>query len=166
MGLEGVEMIVRVENAFQISIPDIVAARIQTPRDLIDYVSSKVLVESSKRCETQRIFYAIRKFASARGSIQPSTTLAELFRLQSWTVIREQLEIKDFEHLPGNIFGFKLRTVRELVFWIAEENQASNKPTIWTRESIALTIRRVISDVIGLRGFSQNAQLVRDLGFN
>ncbi len=166
MGLDGVEIIVRVENAFQISIPDAVAARILTPRDLIDYVSSAVVVEGFEHCETQRIFYAIRKYSSARGSIQLNTKLVELFRLHPWTVIRAQLGINNLENLPGSVFAPRVRTVRELVYWIAEENQASNKPTIWTRESIALTIRRMIADVIGLRGFSQNAQFVRDLGIH
>jgi hypothetical protein len=166
MGLDSLEIIVGVENDFQISIPDAVASKILIPRDLIDYVSSAVMIKSSKQCETQRIFYAIRKSLSNRASIQPSTKLTQLFRLQPWTVIRAQLGINNFEHLPENIFGLKLRTVRELVFWIAEENQVSDKTSTWTRESVALTVRRVIYNVLGLRGFSQNAQFVRDLGIN
>jgi hypothetical protein len=166
MGLDGVELMVRVEQAFQISISDPVAARILTPRDLIDYVSSLVVVESSERCETQKIFYTIRQSLSTRASIQLDTKLTELFSFQPWAVIRTRLGINNLEHLPRTVFGPKLRTVRELVFWIAEENQARNKPTIWTRESIALTVRHVIADVIGLHGFSQSAQFVRDLGIN
>jgi hypothetical protein len=124
------------------------------------------MIEASRQCETQRIFYALRKLYAPRVSIQLNTKLTELFKFYPWTDLRAQLDINTLEHLPRTVFRPKLRTVRKLVFWIAEENQARSKTTTWTRESVALTIRHVIADVIGLCGFSQNAQFVRDLGIN
>lgn len=165
MGLDSVEIIVGVEHAFNIRIPDEVAASILTPRDLIMYVSSVVELQPTEHCETQRIFYAIRRFfPEARTWFRPSTKLSELLQLKPWAIIRAQLWINCSEHLLHSIFGLEVKSVGELVFWIAEKNQMPQES--WTRESVALMVRKVIYGVLGQRGFSQNANFVRDLGVN
>ena len=171
MGLDSVEIIVGIENAFKIRIPDSVAAKIVTPRDLVLYVSSVIEIQPSKVCQTQQIFYALRrKFPNTRAWFKPQTRLLNLCDArawqQVWTEVRFELNSNAPEQLPSSIFGLEVRTVRELVFWVAEGNCAKTKTEIHTRETVALTIRQIVFEVTGARCFSIDAQFVRDLGLN
>ncbi len=169
MGLDSVEIIVGLENAFNIRIPDAVNAKILTPRDLVVYISSVIEIKPSKHCETQRIFYALRrKFPNARAWFKPETKLTDLLVARDWqklwTDLRLELSSNAPARLPGFIFNLELQTVRELVFWVAQENLSL--PQSFTRETVVLTVRKVICKVLGIHGFSLDAQLVRDLGVN
>ena len=149
MGLDSVEIIVGVENAFQIRIPDRVAVKIFTPRNFIMYVSSVIKIQPSQYCETQRIFNSLRAlFPQLRAWFKPSTKLFDVLQMKSWAVIRSELSIHCPEDLPRNLFGFELRSVRDLVFWIAEQ-QLPMQSGLWTRETVTLTIRSVIQKVLG-----------------
>jgi hypothetical protein len=64
MGLDGIEIIVGVENAFQINIPDKVAAQISTPRNFILHVSNVIEIQPSACCKTQRLFNMARASTS------------------------------------------------------------------------------------------------------
>jgi hypothetical protein len=171
VGLDGVEIIVRVEKTFDIQIPDSVVAKIWTPRDLVEHISGVIELQSATRCETTRVFYALRRqFPEARAFFKPSTRTRQIAKAQewqqAWNAVREELASSAPARLPGGIFGLEHRTVRELVFWVAEENCARTKIEFLTREIVALKIRRIIFEVIGARGFSLDAQFVRDLGLN
>jgi hypothetical protein len=57
MGLDGVELILAVEDAFQIHISDEEAGNVSTVGDLHDLVVSKLQGQDSKRCLTSAAFY-------------------------------------------------------------------------------------------------------------
>lgn len=84
MGLEGVEIVMAVEERFGVAIEDSDAEKLLTPRDLIDCVMRKVGYTDHAQCLTQRAFHRLRvslmrKFGLKRNQIKPATLLAALF---------------------------------------------------------------------------------------
>lgn len=61
MGLDGVELVMELEERFQIAIPDADAADLRTPRNVIDYIYKRVTHASDPTCLTQRAFYRVRQ---------------------------------------------------------------------------------------------------------
>ncbi len=67
MGLDGVELVMAVEEEFDISIDDAAAGKLLTPRLLTDYVLSKVTTTTTDVCLTQRAFNLLRKSLIRHG---------------------------------------------------------------------------------------------------
>ena len=84
MGLEMVEFIMAVEEHFRIKIPDADAANFRTPRQVIQYVSSQLLlINAPVPCRTQQAFYRLRRAlvdecGANRSSVHPATALGAL----------------------------------------------------------------------------------------
>jgi acyl carrier protein len=83
MGLDGVELVMAVEDAFSISINDADAAKLLTLRLLTDYVLSKVTTTTATVCLTQRAFNLLRRSLLRHGGwkrseITPDTSLPVL----------------------------------------------------------------------------------------
>jgi hypothetical protein len=86
MGLESVEMVMEVEEAFDIEIADADAEKLRTPRDLIDLVMGKVGRTDVAVCLTQRAFHRLRKaflgeLRLKRADFQLDTRMDELLPL-------------------------------------------------------------------------------------
>jgi len=83
MGLDGVEIVMAVEETFDLRIEDAEAAKILTPRQLIDLIQSKVVGATTSVCLTQRAFNLLRKSLLRHGGwkrsqITPTKQLSEL----------------------------------------------------------------------------------------
>ena len=83
MGMDGVEIVMAVEETFDIHIEDAEAEKLLTPRQLIDLVQSKVAVATASVCLTQRAFNLLRKSLLRHGGwkrseIRPARRLSEL----------------------------------------------------------------------------------------
>lgn len=84
MGLDAVEMVMAVEEVFEIRIEDHEAEKIFTPRQLIDLVLAKVANVETEACLTHRAFNLLRSFlvshlGFSRSEITPKTRLVALF---------------------------------------------------------------------------------------
>jgi len=105
MGLDLVEIVIAIEEHFDVEIPNQIAARLATPRDVIDYVSG-ILV--GKRlgdripldCPTQRAFYRVRgalcaSFGAVRSDVSPKLKLDDVVprrnRADRWNALQYQL---------------------------------------------------------------------------
>lgn len=87
MGLEGVEILMAVEDEFSIQIEDSDAEKIRTPGQLIDIVMTKVTKATASVCLTQRAFnrtraYFVKQRGFRRKDIAPSAKLAQLIPRQ------------------------------------------------------------------------------------
>lgn len=60
MGLDGVELVMSLEEAFGIQITDEEATNCRTPRMIIDLIFSKLKTADERVCRSQRAFYIIR----------------------------------------------------------------------------------------------------------
>ena len=83
MGLDGIEMIMAIEEAFgvELSVDEYVQAK--TPRLAGDIIFSKLQATDEKLCQTQRAFYLLRKalvkrFGLKRAEITPNTEFRSL----------------------------------------------------------------------------------------
>jgi hypothetical protein len=107
MGLDIVEMIMEVEETFDITIPDKEAERIRTVGDLFHVVLGRIPLEEGPPgqpgpvvCSTSRVFYRIRRILVDglevnRRRIRPATAVEELIpesdRRRWWSEAAERL---------------------------------------------------------------------------
>jgi hypothetical protein len=61
MGLETVELVIRFEEAFGITISDEVATCMTTPRAVTDYIATQVATAERSACLSQQAFYFLRR---------------------------------------------------------------------------------------------------------
>jgi acyl carrier protein len=83
MGLDAVEIVMEVEEAFGVSLEDAEVEKIYTPRELIDAVIGKVAHADGSGCLTQRAFHLVRRslmnlLGLKRAQITPAVRLADL----------------------------------------------------------------------------------------
>ena len=83
MGLDGVELIMAVEEEFELVISDEEAGNVRTPGDLTDLVYSKLRKDRSDPCQSQHAFYVVRnvlikELGVRRDQIKPYTNLCTL----------------------------------------------------------------------------------------
>lgn len=84
MGLDSVELIMEVEKAFDIRIPDPEAEKILTVGDLYETVWKYIKHDADGRCTSQMLFYVIRRkmvesFGLARNNITLDAVPDQLF---------------------------------------------------------------------------------------
>jgi hypothetical protein len=84
MGLDGIEIVMKVEETFDIVIEDSEAEKIVTPGQLIELVLSKVGRTTDVACLTQRAFHLLRaslagQLGCERNEIRRETLLISLF---------------------------------------------------------------------------------------
>ena len=108
MGLESVELVLSMEEAFDVSISDEEAYKIITPKDAIALISTKVQIGNDSSCLNQVAFHRIRKilvddFNIPRKEIKISSDLSKLIlpKLQSefWMKIKDMVGDKKLVHL-------------------------------------------------------------------
>lgn len=84
MGLDGVEIVMAVEERFGITIADEEAEITLTPGKLIDLVLAKVRKTDFSQCESRRAFYALRRALMkltgvSHQAVRPEAELASFF---------------------------------------------------------------------------------------
>jgi len=96
MGLDAVEIVMDIEDAFDVTLDDAEAVQIRTPRDLIDAVWRKVAHADAQGCLTQRTFNLLRAallqaFPLKRRDVKPTTRMGDLVPKADRNQLREQL---------------------------------------------------------------------------
>ena len=87
MGLDSIEILVKVEKTFGITIPDNEAEKIITVGDFHDAVWRHLEPKHSEKCKSQALFYKIRQSAFNRlefpkNDFKPVTSLNTIFPLE------------------------------------------------------------------------------------
>lgn len=173
MGLEAVEVVMGLEEAFALEIPDEVAARLLTPRQVAEYVAARLPVVPSDGCATQRTFYALRRglrYVGVQGDLRPDTPMDTLLGREGWRVTWTRVRVRaggpdwpaEPPPWPGR-FRTGPATLGELARYVARHPARTGGP--WTRERIELVIRHVVADVTGIEAFSMDDEFVRDMKF-
>ncbi len=175
MGLDTVELVMAFEEAFGIDIPNPVAERLVTPRAVVDYVCMRVPLAPSGPCATQRTFYQLRRAMRAAvgdaADIRPGTRVGDLATRREWPVVwervREAARSPDWPEVRWRrwpIGGPK--TLRALTWRIVQPvaHPDVSRGEAWTRERIALRVRELVWDQVGVDDFSMRDEFVRDMG--
>jgi acyl carrier protein len=115
MGLDTVELVIRFEDSFAISIPDKVAAELTTPRKVTDYILSQIQVSSQNSCVSQQAFYFLRKkfvgvLGIPRGEFHPENQLESLIpferRRENWLKMTDELGVSSLPTLARPVWLF------------------------------------------------------------
>lgn len=116
MGLDGVELILALEEEFQIVLEDEAVSSVYTIGDLYKLLLSKLPQASAPACTTSMAFYAVRRglmeeLGVSRKDLRPATSLASLFsqfpprRRQQWHRFRNGMPYK-LDHLGVGRIAF------------------------------------------------------------
>lgn len=110
MGLDSVELVMRIEETFDIRIPDSEVEKAYTVGDLYEIVWKHVKVGDSQKCVSQKLFYELRNSFSnelgvPKSEIKPKTLLNDVLpvsgRYKLWTDIERASGYK----LPELLFS-------------------------------------------------------------
>ena len=127
MGLDIVELVLTVEEEFDISLPDTDMEDIRTPRDLATYIYKRYQEYDKTKCSSQVGFYKIRRimmeeFGFKRHQLYPDTKLQELFGKDirnKWKKLNSILDSKlNYPSLRFTDIGANIVLILSLVFSI------------------------------------------------
>lgn len=175
MGLDSVELVMDLEEAFGIEIPDEDAARLETPRMVLNYLVTRLPIAPSGGCQTQRSFYALRRGLRAVGitgtELRPATPLRTFADGDAWPVLWTRVRIRaGRSEWPANVPWKGLwRDGPSTLGDLARRVAAVTRPAPggpWAREQIELRIREVVRDSAGVGDFDLDDHLVRDMGID
>jgi hypothetical protein len=179
MGLDGVEILMRTEEAFGIEIPDSVAERLVTPADLVDFVAAHVPLKPTVECLSQQVFYRLRRgfrsqLKALSATIDLDTPLKALLHKDQWPRVWEAIRAEVGEPewpvaipWPGLLSGGPT-TVRQLIWHVAGALPKPNTAAgdTWTRPQIQAQIRRIVGEEIGVYDYRLSARFVEDIGLS
>jgi hypothetical protein len=183
MGLELVEYVTAIEEAFEIAIPDADARSLETPNKLIDYLCARLGDSGAGPSLIQTAFYRLRnaimeELSVPRSRVKPTTRLSEVTnRSESevWNAVARRLEVRrkvlthspvvgwlaKLVHAPGRSVGDIARQLAMLKPVVLKPKNAS-----WTRAQITEVATRLLEHQIGLsiNRSHLDATFIQDLG--
>jgi len=124
MGLDGVELIMEIEKAFDIRIPDQEAEKILTVGDMYDSVWTHLESKHSNQCNSQILFYKLRKYFTEtfhlpKDLFRPHTILNDIFpqenRRTQYIVMQNEISLE----LPKLTLAKGWEIFLESVGWIS-----------------------------------------------
>lgn len=179
MGLDSVEILVRVEEHFGISIPDNEAVKILTVQDFADCVFAKVAVNPNEKCKSQMLFYKLRtylidKHGVEEDRVRPETKIRDVMTgdlKTNWTNIEEYLKLdlptlSDLDINPTKekeikIWGLKVwtrkspvttGTIGDLVNWTLAKNYDTlmDPKSLFDKGDVEKVVIGIISNSMGI----------------
>lgn len=183
MGLELVEYVVAIEEAFEIAIPNADARHLDTPNKLIDYLCERLGESPDGPPLIQTAFYHLRnaiveELRVSRSRVTPHSTLAELTdrsEREVWKAVATRLDVSPKALSHASVLGFLAkfgrapdRSIGDVAKQIAMVKPAALKTRgkTWTRAQIREVVTRLLEYEIGLSiaGSQLDATFIQDLG--
>jgi hypothetical protein len=175
MGLDGVEFVMAVEETFGLAIPDQDAQELLTPGHVVRYLEGR-LQSGQSACLELRAFYMLRRAAisvlnlprsACRLSTRWDAVLPPRGRRRTWRLMRHATGVVPWPTiwLWGSVSG-RHATMGDTARHIATYGAAAlQKPGAgWSHSQIEGTIRRLMSDQLGINDFKWDQRFVEDLG--
>jgi hypothetical protein len=175
MGLDSVEFVLGVEEAFQIAIPDAEAERIETPRAVVEYVLTRIGPAPSSVCLEQRAFYRLRRaamrvFAVARSAVLADTLWDQILpvgdKKHHWLLMHQATGTPQWPSLTfwKHRFPDGVETVGGTARHLAEVAAGALRGDEGlTREQVERTVRALMREHFNINEFSWDDHFVRDL---
>ncbi len=180
MGLDIAEFVMDIEEAFGTPIPDAICEKLTTPRQLIDYIHSRLPREQEPRCLSQRAFYAVRRVLAPRiglthSQLRPGTELLAVLppenAQEAWADVGGSLGCRAWPRLPGGwwartFLSTRPRTLGEVARHVAIFTPGAVKPAGegWSWHEVATVVAGQVRHHFAIRDFSLDDSFVDDLG--
>ncbi len=179
MGLDGVMIVISVEDTFGIKITDPEAVTLRTPDQLAAFVADRVQAVPDDLCITQQTYYRLRRgFRSAipalAADLRLETRLDQLLHRDQWphvwAAVRNGAGAAEWPAevpWPG-FLKIGPRTIRDLVWHLAIALSAprGQRPTRWSKQQVAHTVRRIILEESGVPPAFDSKRTFADLGIS
>lgn len=182
MGLDGVELIIAIEEEFGIDIADSEAEKLFTAGDIFELLKTKVARSDPGVCLTQQTFYKLRRalienYGLKRHEIKLDTKMCDLLSDEEikdgWPFLETFIELKTPPYeIACQLLGFKLTnkqlTMRELVQSLIVINKDSLVPKRDSDEEIWFRLVTLMVRQLNLRPdeIKPEASLAKDLGID
>lgn len=127
MGLDGVELVLTVEERYQIRLPDAACSRVGTVADLAALIITQ-LPTPTGACPTARTFFRLRKtfvrqWGIHRREVRPDTPLETLFprplRQRRWETLAEEHALPSLTLSAAALRTFAALAILLLLAWCA-----------------------------------------------
>jgi hypothetical protein len=184
MGLDMVELVMRIEETFGIAIPDAAASHLLMPNDVTDYILTRVEVSGVPLpCLTQKAFHLLRRsftrtLQTPRRTFRPDATLESLLPDEgaedAWSRIGRDAGVKGWPSvfrprwLRALMSPDDCRSVRGLIDHVLAHDPLGVKgdERRWTRAQVEEVLRRAIEDETGVKDFTGASRFVDDMGLD
>lgn len=175
MGLDGVEFVIAVEQAFGLAIPDADAQRLFTPGDVVRYLEAR-LGTGDRACLEQRAFHKLRRAAirvlnRPRAAWRPETRWDDVLpskqRRPTWTLLHHATGVVEWPYMPRwRSFPEQNATLGGTARFIATHGGAAllAEHEALSRVQIEQTIRRLMEECLAITEFEWTDRFVQDLG--
>ena len=179
MGLDSVELVIRIEDTFGIQIPDRVATQLTTPKKVTAFILSQVQeTDEPLPCLSQKAFYLLRReftqqLSLPRRQFATDTTLKEILpedgRDEVWKNIGSSFRVKRWPALSRTgwlwFMTAHVQSVRELVDYLVtnEPLRVKGNETSWSREQVWDVLQRLIKDETSIKDFSEDSRFIEDM---
>jgi hypothetical protein len=173
MGLDSVEFILAVEDAFGLAIPGPEASLLTTPGKLVDYLEGRLQPGHQPANLEQRAFHILRRAGIAtlhqpRRAFAPTTEWDELLppdRLRGWELLGRATKVTPWPRRTSWYWRRKHRTVGDTATMLASlVPQALLAPGEgWTRQRIEQVVTQVMRSELGIHRFAWTDHFVHDL---
>jgi hypothetical protein len=182
MGLDLVELVLGIEEAVGVSIPNDDVARMTTPRQLIGYLHRQLPHSASNPCLTQRAFHAVRRVLTQRhhvnrSVVRPTTELASLFPRETaravWDDVGRRLGLPRWPGMGqgwlAQVFQWQRpRSVGAVAAYIAGSTPRAVKPPGegWSWREVEAVVAWQFDYYLAIRGYSLDDRFIEDLGLD
>jgi hypothetical protein len=176
MGLDSVEFVMALEEAFDLYIPDVDAVTLTTPRKVIDYLEKRLAPADSSPCLDQMAFYAVRRAATRvlerpRTAFTPATRWDQIFHTRDhrrqWELVGQATGLPRWPRLRlGGAIPSDVQTIGGTARFLAAKCPSAVKgqtPT-WTKAEITQVVTRLVDSELGITRFGLDDEFVQDLG--
>lgn len=176
MGLDTVELVMAWEQTFSIEMDETNVVQMRTTSEVIDFIYGKVKSpgKEDNGSLTIRAFSRLRKGLRETGYTKKIVLNTKVARFLDGSCKRDQINqvliSSGFEPLGRLPFGIQIvggRIVDLLTSVVISDHKTLRKPNLgWSRLQIREVVRAVMQLQLDLRGFSDHADIVEDLGVN
>ena len=177
MGLDSVEFVMALEEAFGIYIPDVDAVGLATPRKVIDYLQKRLVPADASRCLDQKAFYSVRRAAmqvleKPRAALTPATLWDEILDIRDhrrqWELVGQATGLPKWPRLRFGSIPSDARTVGGTARFLATKCPSAVKGSApsWTSEEITEVVTRLMEAELGISTFGLDDRFVQDLGID
>ena len=175
MGLDSVEIVIQLEQTFDVQIFDREAENLTTPRETMELIGLKLGVSDAfSPCPGLRAFRLVRHgIREAAGDpdlrVRGSDRVGDFYRRgqkkEFWMRFSQATGLSGFR--PPSLL-WRTPRVREIVESVCARHlhQLKRQDEPWTEGWIRFGVRAVVKDVVGLSGFSDNHRFIEDMGID